>query len=43
MDKKIKIITHDESFHADDVFACAVLSFWLEKKNKSFRIIRTRD
>ena len=38
--KKITIATHDGRFHADDIFACAVLQIVL--KNKA-RIIRTRD
>lgn len=40
---KIKLITHDGSFHTDDIFAAATLSILLEKKNKIFEIIRTRD
>ena len=38
-----KLITHDGSFHADDVFACATLSLLLEKKGEKFKIIRTRN
>jgi len=38
-----KLITHNGSFHADDVFACATLSLLLEKKGEKFEIIRTRD
>ncbi len=48
--KKIKIITHNGKFHADDVCAAAVLKIWIEKNNsKKFfgktkiEIIRTRD
>ncbi|MCX6752085.1 MAG: MYG1 family protein [Candidatus Nomurabacteria bacterium] len=41
--KKLKLVTHDGSFHADDIFACATLSLLLEKDNKPFTIIRTRD
>lgn len=41
---KNKIIaTHNGSFHADDIFACATLSIWLKNNNESFEIIRTRD
>lgn len=40
---KKKLITHDGSFHADDVFAAASLSLFLEKKGEDFEIIRTRD
>ena len=44
MDTKIKkLITHNGSFHADDVFTCAALSLMLEKENTNFEIIRTRD
>ena len=38
-----KLITHDGSFHADDIFAAAAISMMLEKEGKSFEIIRTRD
>ena len=38
-----KIITHSGSFHADDVFGCAVLAYYFEQKNKRYKIIRTRD
>jgi uncharacterized UPF0160 family protein len=41
--KKIIIVTHNGSFHADDVFACATLSIWADKNQYSTRIIRTRD
>ncbi|MEK7190625.1 MAG: MYG1 family protein [Patescibacteria group bacterium] len=48
-----KLITHNGSFHTDDIFACAALILYLEKKGKEFsaqggpvsgwEIIRTRD
>ncbi len=38
-----KLITHDGSFHTDDVFACAALVMVLEKKGEKFEIFRTRD
>lgn len=41
--EKLKLITHNGSFHADDVFAAATLVLFLEKENKSWEIIRTRD
>ena len=41
--KKIKIVTHDGSFHADDVFATASLSILLEKRRERFELIRTRN
>lgn len=37
------LITHDGSFHTDDVFACATLILYLEKINSGWKIIRTRD
>ena len=39
--KNVKIITHDGSFHADDVFAVATLTRVLDSHN--LEIIRTRD
>ncbi len=41
--KLIKLVTHNGSFHADDVFAAATLIIMLEKKGQNFEIIRTRD
>ncbi|MDO8639771.1 MAG: MYG1 family protein [bacterium] len=41
--KKLKLVTHDGSFHTDDLFACATLSLVLEKRREQFEIIRTRD
>jgi uncharacterized UPF0160 family protein len=41
--EKIKIVTHNLGYHADDVFSCAALSLILEKDKKEFEIIRTRD
>lgn len=38
-----KLVTHDGSFHTDDIFACATLSLMLDKKQEPFTIIRTRD
>lgn len=38
-----KLITHNGSFHADDIFACATLCLMLKKKGEEFEIIRTRD
>jgi uncharacterized UPF0160 family protein len=44
MDKKIyKLITHDGSFHSDDIFACAALSLMLTAKGEEYEITRTRD
>ncbi len=39
--KKIKLVTHDNRFHADDVFATAVLMEALGEKN--IEVVRTRD
>lgn len=41
--KNNKLITHNGSFHSDDIFACATLCLMLEKQNETFEIIRTRD
>ena len=41
--KSIKLVTHDGSFHADDIFAAATLSIMLSNKGETFEIIRTRD
>ncbi len=41
--KKVTITTHDGIFHADEVYALAVLTLYLEKVRKPFEIIRTRD
>ncbi|MEX2029250.1 MAG: MYG1 family protein [Candidatus Paceibacterota bacterium] len=44
VEKKVKkLVTHDGSFHTDDIFACATLSLMLEANNEPFEIIRTRD
>lgn len=41
--QKIKVITHNGNFHADEVFAAAVLSLLAEKESKELEIMRTRD
>ena len=38
-----QLVTHDGSFHADDIFACATLCLILEKDNETFEVTRTRD
>src|SRR3989344_2504806 len=38
-----KLITHNGSFHTDDIFAAATLSVLLERKGETYEIIRTRD
>ena len=40
---KLKLVTHNGSFHADDIFACATLCLMLEKQGEEYEIIRTRD
>ncbi len=40
---KLKLVTHNGSFHADDIFACATLSLMLENKGKHFEILRSRE
>lgn len=40
---KIKVVTHDGNFHADEVFACATLSLWAQKMGHKLEIIRSRD
>jgi uncharacterized UPF0160 family protein len=42
--KKVRLVTHDSSFHADDIFATACLQkYFREIENKKTEIIRTRD
>lgn len=43
MKKLVKLVTHDGSFHTDDIFAAATLSIYLEDTGETFEIIRTRD
>ncbi|OGI90559.1 hypothetical protein A2911_01525, partial [Candidatus Nomurabacteria bacterium RIFCSPLOWO2_01_FULL_40_15] len=43
MNEKKTLITHNGSFHTDDIFACAALSLMLESENTDFEIVRTRD
>ncbi len=40
---EVVVTTHNGTFHADDVFACATLFLWAEKQGKRIKIIRTRD
>lgn len=42
MSKK-RLVTHNGSFHADDLFAAATLSLYLDKKGVDYEIVRTRD
>lgn len=38
-----KLVTHNGSFHTDDIFAAAMLSILLERQGETYEIIRTRD
>ncbi len=38
-----KLVTHDGSFHTDDIFAAATLTIYLEKMGEAYEIVRTRD
>ncbi len=40
---KLKLITHDGSFHADDIFAAATLQILFERQGQEFEITRTRE
>jgi len=39
----IKLVTHNGSFHADDIFATAALSILFERKGQPFEVTRSRD
>lgn len=41
--QRVKLVTHNGSFHTDDVFAAAVLIMHLERKGEKYEITRTRD
>ncbi len=41
--RRVKLVTHSGNFHFDDLFATATLILFLEKQNKPYKIIRTRD
>ncbi len=41
--EKIRVVTHSGNFHADEVFAVAVLSLLAEKEGKELEVVRTRD
>lgn len=43
MEKKIRVVTHNGNFHADDAFACATLTLWAEKNGREIEITRSRD
>lgn len=37
------LVTHNGSFHADDVFACATLELYLRAQGRGSRVIRSRE
>lgn len=41
--KKKLLVTHDSGFHADDVFACAILDIYLGEQGYPYKIVRTRN
>lgn len=41
--KKIKLVTHDGTFHVDDLFSAALLSMYMEHMDENFKIIRSRN
>lgn len=41
--KKVKLVTHDGRFHADDVFATAALQLLFEKRGQKTKVFRSRD
>ena len=43
MKDTVTVSTHDGFFHADDVFALAVVSLWTKKERKQIKIIRSRE
>lgn len=40
---KKRLITHNGTFHADDLFACATLILLMNKHGYDYEIVRTRD
>jgi len=40
---KVKIATHSGFFHADEVFAIAVLKLYFQKQSKDIEVVRTRN
>ena len=37
------LVTHNGAIHGDDLFACATLSLYLEKKGEEYKVIRSQD
>ncbi|MCF7834419.1 MAG: MYG1 family protein [Candidatus Pacebacteria bacterium] len=42
-EKIIKLVTHNGSFHADDIFSSAVFALLFQRDGKEYKIFRTRD
>ncbi len=43
MNNPVKIVTHSDKYHADDIFSCAIVELALEKAGMTFTVVRTRD
>lgn len=44
MEQKVyKLATHNLRFHADDIFACAILSMVIKREGATYTLSRTRD
>lgn len=43
LSEKITIVTHNGSFHADDVFSVAALTLLFNGRKQSFDVVRSRD
>lgn len=41
--KMLNIVTHNGKFHADDVFAVALITLYLDSKSQLYNIVRTRN
>lgn len=37
------LVTHNSGFHADDVFACAIIQMHLDARGEKYGIVRTRE
>ena len=40
---KVKLVTHNGSFHTDDLFACATLVLLMQRRGERYEILRSRD
>ena len=41
--KKVLVVTHSGSFHADDIFAMATLMIYFKQEGIAWKLVRTRD